>query len=161
MTLIVTWRVVTWRVVTWRVVTWSARLDGLRRCGHIAPVVTRRLLALLLLAAFIIGMAGDLIRRGDEYAVHVICPEHGEIMHARATKPTSDHGVKQLPTTPHGNGCALAVMGPSPTAAPPPGPLLAPAMLMANFMVPPDAPTLDRRAVQVLGYAPKTSPPVV
>ena len=44
----------------------------------------RRLLALLLLVAFAVGLGQDLLTRGDDYVAHVICPEHGDVMHAFA-----------------------------------------------------------------------------
>lgn len=119
----------------------------------------RRSLALLLLAAFIIGLAGDLLRRGDEYAIHVVCPEHGEILHAQPSRPVGAHSIKALPTSAHTNGCELAVMGPTPTPAPPPELISAPLLTLTLLPAPADAPTRDRRAVAVLGYAPKTSPP--
>lgn len=121
----------------------------------------RRLLALLMLAAFAVGLAQDLLRRGDDYVIHVVCPEHGEVMHASAPRPSSDRAVKALPASAHANGCELAVMGPTQPPCALPLALALPAMASLVLPASAQAPTLDRRDPRVIGYAPKTSPPVV
>ena len=121
----------------------------------------RRLLALLLLVAFAVGLGQDLLTRGDDYVAHVICPEHGDVMHAFAPQSAGEVGFKALPTRAHGKGCELATMGPAPTPAQPAPSLTLPPLLVTGLHVDRAAPTLDRRDPRVIGYAPKTSPPVV
>lgn len=129
--------------------------------GTFRGVRLRRLLAILLLIAFAVGLSQDLLRRGDDYIAHVICPEHGELIHAFAPNPPGERAIMALPTSRHSDGCELAVLGPWPTPARPAAQITLPELQGRDLPPSVDAPTLDRREPRVLGYAPKTSPPVV
>lgn len=120
----------------------------------------RRLLALLLLAAFVIGLSEDLLLRADAYALHVVCPEHGELIHAAVGSESPDPSVRAQPSEQHAVGCELAALGSAPLAVQPPAPQVTDATAEPPAL--PPAPLIDQDVVValVLGYAPKTSPPI-
>src|SRR5262245_15952640 len=106
------------------------------------------------------GLGEDLLVRADAYATHVVCPEHGELVHAAPAAATGDRSYQTAPADQHGGACALGTLGHAP-------PMLQPQVPAAAVDVPtsrplPPAPLIDQdiAVALVLGYAPKTSPPI-
>lgn len=131
------------------------------RGAHTTGVPLRRLLSLLLLVAFAMGLGEDLLVRADAYALHVVCPEHGELVHAAVGDTSNERSLRQAPDAePHGVGCELAALGNAPPALQ--APAIPTAVAQAEARPLPPAPLIDPDIVValVLGYAPKTSPPI-
>ena len=121
-------------------------------------MLRRQLISILLLVAFLLGLGQDLIQRTDALHGHVVCPEHGELLHV-GVAPVSGSAQWGAPEK-HGLACALAL----------PGGLLGvlaaaePASVDVDLaLVPPAlarAPAAPTAASSPLIVAPKTSPPV-
>lgn len=118
----------------------------------------RLLLLPLILGLFLLGLLRDVAANEDALRIHVVCPEHGEIVHAKATT----HGQSELTTAPedeHHSSCELADLGSLPTIlGPTPPTVSAPEQwseIAANLA--PRGPPVTRSP---LINAPKTSPPI-
>jgi hypothetical protein len=118
----------------------------------------RRLLLLpLLLAVFLLGVLRDTAASEDALRIHVVCPEHGELLHANVTR--RDHAeIKSAETQKAHSGCTLAELGPLPSVVP---------ELPPTLVLPEARPLIARSAaprgpppgLSPLVCAPKTSPP--
>ncbi len=132
----------------------------------LSPSPRRPLMALLLLLALLMGLVVDLASRADATHTHVVCPEHGEQIHADAAVvgdiERASPELRSLADLEHGLGCLLTLFA-QPQAA-----QLVPAhpsfVAAAKWTAPPgptwtDAGIAARR--DRLEFAPKTSPPQV
>lgn len=124
-----------------------------------ARVIWKRLLATLFSALLMLGAGADAVAEADALQAHVVCPEHGELVHVDAVH---HHGasVQSVPADDHGFGCHLSELGLPPVVA-----AVAPALFVpAAIPVPlgtPGSPRAPPVRVAILLLAPKTSPPVV
>ena len=121
--------------------------------------VTRRLAhGWLLIVALLLGLVRDTAILADQVRLHVVCPEHGEVVHAAPVESRGSE-LRALAPSEHGGGCHLAALGPLPAIATPPAPEVAAApsfpLLATNSA--PRAPPVAAPLIR----APKTSPPVV
>lgn len=112
----------------------------------------------MVLAVFLLGLFRDVAVDVDELRLHVVCPEHGEVLHAAATGEQGQ-GPEWRALTPeeHGGGCALADLAPAPGGLPALFPeLVGPEAppIIATGSAPRAPPT-----AAPLRFAPKTSPP--
>lgn len=107
------------------------------------------------------GLAGDTATRADGFHTHMVCPEHGEQLHAVA--PDRPRGTGEITSAPDGDhqaGCVLALLGNAPNdrwLPTPPSAPSAPDWADAPPPAPSDATLVHARAR--LEFAPKTSPP--
>lgn len=123
-------------------------------------VLRRAFPLLIVLAVFLLGLFRDVAMEVDALHRHVVCPEHGELLHT-AAGAGQERGEQQewraVAPDEHGDGCVLADLG------------LAPGGLAEPFpeFVPPEAPPIIATgsaprappAASPLRFAPKTSPP--
>lgn len=114
---------------------------------------------LLLVAAF--GIVRGAAQTADALHTHVVCVEHGDLVHMSAGASYSSRSELRALASDHHDGCALAAFATppsSPLPAPPFARLDAPAPLTADARAPPSA--TASTSVPLLSNAPKTSPPV-
>ena len=121
-------------------------------------MLRRQLISILLLVAFLLGLGQDLIQRTDAVHGHVVCPEHGELLHVGVSP--AEGAARWTSPEAHGLACDLAL----------PSGLLG-VVLAAGTALALDLPALAALDAQdpplavvwvssPLLVAPKTSPPV-
>ncbi len=121
-------------------------------------------MALFMLVALLLGIVQDSASRADAAHTHVVCPEHGEQLHADANvAPETERRtteIRSLAAQEHGLGCTLALFANARADQLLPAPpsvdvvvewTVLPARTWTDFAF---ATRRDR-----LEFAPKTSPP--
>jgi hypothetical protein len=67
-----------------------------------------------MLVALLLSLLGDSASRADSLHAHVVCPEHGEQVHAgAAASPEAERRpseIRSLDAAEHGPGCLLAML---------------------------------------------------
>jgi len=95
-------------------------------------------------------------------AQHMVCPEHGEVVDARASAGSADRGdedrvptLSAAPSDAHHDGCSLPPLG----SVTPPNPVFLELPDAVPTALPVPTPRTGRWARCALSFAPKTSPP--
>jgi len=121
----------------------------------------RPYLILTLLFAALLGIVRGAAQTADALHTHVVCAEHGDLVHMAAGHASSTRSELSSLATDHHDDCAMAAFG-----GPPVGAVTLPAVAVVEH---PEAAFVDlvaaaprraARAIPLLAAAPKTSPPV-
>ena len=133
-------------------------IAGPSRAGHTDALVKRPFHAFAALLAVLLGMFEGVAALADQTRVHVVCPEHGELIEASHVPGVPHETLANATLDRHELGCALALFG----HPPPVIELPTPPSLLLPPLPDPECPVLgssEGTTAAPLLAAPKTSPP--
>jgi hypothetical protein len=121
----------------------------------------RHYLVLTLLFAALFGIVRGAAQTADALHTHVVCAEHGDLVHMATGQAYSKRSELSSLATDHHDDCAMAAFGAppvTPLAVPPIACVHAPESALPDLVATAEHGAV--RAIPLLATAPKTSPPV-